>query len=163
MVWPSRGTTPSSGKPPDDTMGDIFIKRSKMGDRHAFDTNGEKPCPPTLSTLLLRNLHDVFGEIDPQYDRRIGASGRRSARSARDERGAVRRVVESRYFATRAVAYHERCVILSDAVDEVHAGNVAVCHPSEVGPLRRLPERSSLGTPRSSLDATRLCTRRLAG
>src|ERR1700716_3137619 len=29
----SRGTTPSSGKPPDDTMGDIFIKRSKTG-RH---------------------------------------------------------------------------------------------------------------------------------
>jgi hypothetical protein len=29
------------------------------------DTNRIKAMPYTVSTLLLRNLHDVFGEIDP--------------------------------------------------------------------------------------------------
>jgi hypothetical protein len=30
-----------------------------------FDAQWRKTMSPTLSTLLLRNLHDVFGEIDP--------------------------------------------------------------------------------------------------
>ena len=45
--------------------------------------------------------------------------------AARDELGAVRGVIQCRHFAARVVAHHERRVTLRDAVDEIHAANVA--------------------------------------
>jgi len=38
--------------------------RVEISKPHSMPT-GDKPCPFSISTLLFRNLHDVFGENDP--------------------------------------------------------------------------------------------------
>ena len=44
------------------------LQASRSGSRYRKPLSmprGDKPCPPSISTLLIRNLHDVFGENDP--------------------------------------------------------------------------------------------------
>ena len=40
-----------------------------------LDTRRRETMSPTVSTLLLRNLHDVFGEIDPVRRRKAIEEG----------------------------------------------------------------------------------------
>ena len=68
---------------------------------------GDKPCPSVVSTLLFRNLHDVFGENDP----------------------ARRRAAIDEIFTEDCVFYEPRGVYRGrDEIDRV-AGAIKATHP----------------------------------
>jgi hypothetical protein len=78
-----------------------------------------------MQEILTRHRTSTFGigEIRAQLSQIVAEHIPHSTPS--DASGALRGVIEDCDAAARAILDHKRCATLSDAVDEIHAANVA--------------------------------------